>query len=260
MIALSSNGKFYTSHPVDLQSAFLQDVFVDNPLFVAIMCGRYSLFTPLQEVEMQLAAKAVEWENFEPRYNAAPTQPMPVITNEFPDIIQYYRWGLVPRWASDAAMGSKMMNTRTESIQEKPAFFNIFKYKRCLVLADGYYEWKAGTDSTKKTNKQPYRFHLPHNELLLLAGLWDTWQNGLQTFSIITCPANADVAPYHHRMPVLLTRKDAATWLSSNNTTELLQLLKPAPLGVLQCYPIHTLLNRASYDHPDIITPMQMLL
>ncbi|QGW28825.1 hypothetical protein GLV81_12590 [Phnomibacter ginsenosidimutans] len=114
------------------------------------MCGRYSLFTPLQEVEMQLAAKAVEWENFEPRYNAAPTQPMPVITNEFPDIIQYYRWGLVPRWASDAAMGSKMMNTRTESIQEKPAFFNIFKYKRCLVLADGYYEWKAGTDSTKK--------------------------------------------------------------------------------------------------------------
>ncbi|MCA0382740.1 MAG: SOS response-associated peptidase [Bacteroidetes bacterium] len=223
------------------------------------MCGRYSLFTPKEKVEERLQATAVEWENWQARYNAAPTQPMPVITNEFPGIIQYMRWGLVPKWAKDMQVGSKMINTRSESIREKPSFFNIFKYKRCLVLADGYYEWKVGIDA--KSARQPYRFHLPDNELMLMAGLWDTWQNGLQTFSIITCPANADIAPIHHRMPVLLTQKSATAWLSNESSTdELLHLLLPAPKGLVQRYPIYPLLNRAGYDHPDVITPMPSLL
>ncbi|MCC6762889.1 MAG: SOS response-associated peptidase family protein, partial [Chitinophagaceae bacterium] len=91
------------------------------------MCGRYSLFTPKEKVEETLQATAVEWENWQARYNAAPSQPMPVITNEFPGIIQYMRWGLVPKWAKDMQVGSKMINTRSESIREKPSFFNIFK-------------------------------------------------------------------------------------------------------------------------------------
>src|SRR5512137_2843258 len=100
------------------------------------MCGRYSFFTAIPEIELTLGVKAVEWAEWQARYNAAPTQMMPVITNEFPGVIQFFRWGLVPKWAKEAAIGNKMINTRTESIIEKPGFRNIFKYRRCLVLAD----------------------------------------------------------------------------------------------------------------------------
>jgi putative SOS response-associated peptidase YedK len=226
------------------------------------MCGRYSLFTPIPDIEISLGVKAVEWAEWQARYNGAPTQTMPVITNEFPDVIQFFRWGLVPKWAKETSIGHKMINTRTESIVEKPAFKNIFKYKRCLVLADGYYEWmleKATpeTANKKKATKQPFRFHLPHNEVMLLAGLWDTWKDGLHTFSIITCPANADLEHIHNRMPVLLTHQDAKRWLSNDiPADELLKLLKPAPEGVIQFYPISTLVNKPLYNNESIIEPL----
>lgn len=228
------------------------------------MCGRYSLFTPLPDIELSMGVKAVEWAEWEARYNAAPTQHMPVITNEFPAVIQFYKWGLVPKWASEAAVGTKMINTRAESIAEKPSFYNIFKYKRCLVLADGYYEWMATADAantplkkTKTIAKQPFRFFLPHNEVMLLAGLWDTWTNGLQTFSIITCPANKDVAPFHHRMPVLLSHEAAAQWLRNDiPPAQLMQLLHSAPEGVLQHHPISTLVNKPAHNEAAIIEPI----
>jgi putative SOS response-associated peptidase YedK len=226
------------------------------------MCGRYSFFTPMPEVEQTLGAKALPIEGWQPQYNGAPSMAMPVITNEFPGVIQYFRWGLVPRWAPDIAVGSKMINTRRESIEEKPAFRNIFKYRRCLVLADGYYEWMPVPSAPlvgkkQKTVKQPYRIHLPHNELMLLAGLWEQRADGLQTFSIITCPANDDLRHLHERMPVLLTHAAARTWLQNEvPPEELLTLLQPAPNGVLQYYPIDTLLNKPVYNEPDIIAPV----
>ncbi|MCU0396235.1 MAG: SOS response-associated peptidase [Chitinophagaceae bacterium] len=224
------------------------------------MCGRYSFFTPIPQAEMGLGVKAVEWAEWQARYNAAPTQVMPVITNEFPGIIQFFRWGLVPKWASDISIGQKMINTRTESIIEKPAFRNIFKYKRCLVLADGYYEWMplpAVPGSKTRAAKQPYRFHLPHNEVMLLAGLWDTWQGTLNTFSIITCPANRDVEHIHNRMPVVLSHPEAKLWLSNEvPADQLLPLLKPAPEGVLQFYPISTNVNKPIVDDPSIVEPL----
>lgn len=227
------------------------------------MCGRYSFFTPIPEIELTLGVKAVEWAEWQARYNAAPTQMMPVITNEFPDVIQFFRWGLVPKWASEISIGNKMINTRTESIIEKPAFRNIFKYKRCLVLADGYYEWMATTlppqkGSKQKISKQPYRFHLPHNEVLLIAGLWDTWQGELNTFSIITCPANKDVEHIHDRMPVILNHAEAKLWLSNDIAPDqLLKLLKPAPTGVVQFYPISTAVNKPIADDASIIEPIE---
>jgi putative SOS response-associated peptidase YedK len=228
------------------------------------MCGRYSFFTPIPDIEISLGVKAVEWAEWQARYNAAPTQSMPVITNEFPAIIQFFRWGLVPKWAKDISIGSKMINTRTESIIEKPAFRNIFKYKRCIVLADGYFEWQAGTavvagkgGSRQKVIKQPYRIHLPGNEVMLLAGLWDTWQGGLHSFSIITCPPSRDIAHIHDRMPVILNRQEAKLWLGNDlSPDQLLSLLKPAPEGLLEYYPISTLVNRASFDEPSVIAPM----
>lgn len=223
------------------------------------MCGRYSFFIPMEEAEQTLQAKAVPMEGWLPRYNAAPTQAMPVITNEFPDIIQFFRWGLVPKWAKDISIGYKMINTRSESIVEKPAFKNIFKYKRCLVLADGYYEWQVQGDATPvkkgKPVKQPFRFHLPGNKLMLLAGLWDTWGNeGLQTFSIITCAANNDTSKFHDRMPVILSHDEAKQWLSNDLPPDvLLTLLKPAPEGLLQIYPVSTYVNKPGNEGKEVI-------
>ena len=201
----------------------------------------------------------MEVEGWLPRYNAAPTQGMPVITNEFPDVIQFFRWGLVPKWAKDVSIGYKMINTRAESIEEKPAFRNIFKYKRCIVLADGYYEWMAPPPDPSvpksKVVKQPYRFHLPGDDILLFAGLWDTWGNdGLHTFSIITCGANKDTAPYHDRMPVILSHAEARQWLSNDvHPNDLLKLLKPAPEGLLEIYPISTYVNKPGNEGQEVI-------
>jgi len=213
-------------------------------------------------VKVELGVEAADLANWQPRYNAAPTQLMPVITNEFPGIIQFFRWGLVPKWAKEIGIGAKMINTRCESIAEKPAFKNIFKYRRCLVLADGYYEWLAthaapAPGSKQKIAKHPYRIYLPHNEVMLLAGLWDTWGEALHTFSIITCPPNHDVGFIHNRMPVLLNHHEARLWLSNEIAPqELLKLMKPAPEGVLQWYPISTLVNKPLNDTIDVIAPL----
>lgn len=225
------------------------------------MCGRYSFFTPIPDIELRLGVKAVEWAEWHARYNAAPTLSMPVITNEFPGIIQYFRWGLVPKWAKEMSIGHKMINTRMESIIEKPAFRNIFKYKRCIVLADGYFEWKvvasSGTGKSQKPAKQPYRICDPNEQTLLVAGLWDTWQGELNTFSIITCPASPDLADIHDRMPVILTEEEAKLWLSNDISPDsLIELLKPANEGRLSYYPISTSVNKPINDFPEIIEPI----
>ena len=230
------------------------------------MCGRYSFLIPMEGAEQQLQVKAPEWIQWEPRYNAAPSQAMPVITNEFPGIIQLLRWGLVPKWAKDISIGNKMINTRSESIAEKPAFKNIFKYKRCLVLADGYYEWQTPKDADKmpksKIVKQPFRFHLPGDEIMLMAGLWDSWGlEGLQTFSIITCAANADITPYHNRMPVMLSHSEAVKWMDNKTPLDdLMALMKPAPEGLLERYPISTYLNKPGNEGPEVIEKITLPL
>jgi putative SOS response-associated peptidase YedK len=191
---------------------------------------------------------------------------MPVITNEFPDTIQFFKWGLVPKWATDPSIGFKMINTRTESIIEKPAFRNIFKHKRCLVLADGYYEWQLPkpeeNEAKAKTKavKQPFRFHLPGDELMLLAGLWDTWgPENLHTFCIITCPANEDTAPYHDRMPVILSHFEANEWINNKESVDtLIHLLKPAPNGLLDIYPISTYVNKPGNEGEEVIREIEI--
>ncbi len=225
------------------------------------MCGRYSFFIPIEEAEQKLSVRSLPNEWWFPHYNAAPTQGLPVITNEFPGVIQFFRWGLIPKWAKDASIGYEMINTRSESIAEKPAFRNIFKYKRCVVLADGYYEWQIlgeGQQPAQKKGKpvkKPLRFHLPGNDLLLMAGLWDSWGlDNLQTFSIITCAANYDVAPYHNRMPVILSHTEAKRWLDHKTSYEdLITLLKPAPDGLLEIYPISTYLNKPGNEGAEVI-------
>jgi len=228
------------------------------------MCGRYSLFIPLQEVADKLGVGVVPNPDWQPLYNVAPSLHMPVITNEFPDVVQFFKWGLVPQWAKDPSVGMKMVNTRMESILEKPSFRNIFRYKRCVILCSGYYEWQTlpGEVSAKgkkgKPLKQPWRFYNPSDDLILLAGLWDHWgREGLKTFSIITCEANNDTRDIHNRMPVILSYKEAKQWLRKGTDIELLtNLLKQAPEGLLKSYKVSTYINRAGNEGPEVIEPI----
>lgn len=217
------------------------------------MCGRYSFFTPIQNAAKQLNAKIAPLNNWQPNYNAAPTNFMPVITNEFPKVIQFFRWGLVPQWSKDIKRAAGMINSRYESIIEKPAITNIFKYKRCIVLADGYYEWLK----INKTERQAYRFYLPNNGLMLFAGLWDVWGNNLQTFSIITRQATPQFSEVHNRMPVLLTHADAQNWLNNSEpANNKLPLLNGRNNAIINGCKISSLVNSVANNVEAIIEPL----
>lgn len=228
------------------------------------MCGRYSFFHAIDEAELLMDAGAAPYMEFIGRYNAAPTQAMPVITNEFPGIIQFFRWGLLPRWAKTPADGNKMINTRAESIRDKPGFQAIFRYKRCVVFADGYYEWMPELRTVtgakrvaQKIVKQPYRILPEHEGIMLFAGLWEVWSgmgDGVYSFSIITTEANEELKPIHDRMPVILTPEEARLWLSNDiSPTQLMKLMRPAPAGWLKWYPVSTRLNSPGNDDAGLV-------
>jgi putative SOS response-associated peptidase YedK len=216
------------------------------------MCGRYAFFSQPQVVTQELGAVPAVHVPVTPRYNAAPSQFMPVITSEFPLVLQPARWGLVPQWAKDMQMGNRLINTRSESIREKPAFYNIFRFKRCLVPADCYFEWKQ-----EGKLKVPYCIHHHQKRLLYMAGLWDLWHEELVSFSVITTGASDDIRHLHHRMPVLLQAGQAALWLDRRAGAErLLPLLKAAPEGYLRYYSIGTKINTPVHDDASLLAPV----
>jgi putative SOS response-associated peptidase YedK len=180
-----------------------------------LMCTRYGFFTPMAVAETALQARAAPLYDWQPVHCAAPGQVMPVITNEFPDVLQFFRWGLTPQWAKDDKMGLGMFNTLKEKITEKPSYQSIFRYKRCIAPANGWFDWRPPTGGTAKTakNKQPYYFHPYGGGLLLMAGLWDVWREGLYSFSIITVPAAGKLAAAVAHVPALLKPSAARQWL-----------------------------------------------
>ena len=177
------------------------------------MCGRYSLTVSAEKLVNQFKAILPD-EGFLPKYNAAPSQKLPIITDSEPGKIQLYRWGLIPHWAKDISIGNKLINARAETINEKPSFRNAFRKQRCLVLADGYYEWQK-TD----TGKIPYRIILKNEEPFAIAGIWESWHdeadNEIRSFSIITTEANPSLTDIHNRMPVILNPDDTGKWLDN---------------------------------------------
>jgi putative SOS response-associated peptidase YedK len=183
------------------------------------MCGRFTLRTPLSKLVDHFRLRTQPELPFRPRYNVSPTQEVAAVRRaaegdgrEF----VWLRWGLVPSWAKDPALGGRMINARSESIAEKPAFRAAFKRRRCLVAADGYYEWQA-----VGRRKQPYHIHLPGHEPFALAGLWESWRGaegdgeGLLTCTLITTDANDQTRPIHDRMPVILDPSDYDLWLDA---------------------------------------------
>lgn len=218
------------------------------------MCGRYTIIAKAEVIEKKFNVEVPE--SYSSTYNAAPTQILPVITNKNPSQVSFFQWGLIPARSKDKQIGSKLNNARAESITEKISFKNAFTQRRCLVLADGFYEWKRYS----KKSKIPYRIQLRSKELFAFAGLWEEYtdedKNLVQTFTIITTEANSSISKIHSRMPVILDPKSEQAWISSSMTSEEhLSLLSPNNEQELACYTVSPLVNSVSNNSPQLILP-----
>jgi len=171
------------------------------------MCGRFS-FSPLAKIIEDRFDVKVDGSQYTPRFNSAPSQKLAVISNDNPDELSFYKWGLIPFWAKDKSIGNKMINAKAETIMEKASFKNPFKRKRCLVLSDGFYEWKK----INPKEKIPYCIKMEDDSLFAMAGIWDTWKNEagemINSFAIITTSPNELMGNIHARMPVILSKND----------------------------------------------------
>lgn len=234
------------------------------------MCGRFSL-SDISQLRTRFGLKLNQEfptdDDFAtvliPRYNIAPTQIIPAIINRGSNELAMFRWGLIPAWAKDAAIGPKMINARAETIAEKPSFRTALQRRRCLIPADGFYEWqKVGR------TKQPYRIILKGCELFGFAGLWDTWNAPtgelINSCTIITTTPNELMEPLHNRMPVIMPRELEQIWLDQGITDQemLKDLLKPYPAELMKAYEVSTLVNSPHNDRPECLlaTPTQNTL
>ena len=224
------------------------------------MCGRFTLATELDKLNEHFDDLQLELE-FSPRYNITPTQDVAVVanTNEVSDghKIELYHWGLIPSWAKDPKIGNRMINARSETLSEKPSFRSAYKCRRCLILADGYYEWQTVPG---EKSKQPIYVHLKSQKPFGLAGWWEEWKANYmekprRSCTIITCSPNSYLEEIHHRMPVILPKDTYAQWLASGEqSTEKLQpLLKPYPDNEMEAYPVSRFVNRPGNDSPECI-------
>lgn len=219
------------------------------------MCGRYTITVTIDELialyEAEMSGNAISL----PRYNIAPMQTIPVVINDGQhNRIGALRWGLLPNWAKEDNWGARAINARAETITEKPAFRGLLTRKRCLVPADGFYEWKRSGD-----RKQPYRIVLRERGLFAMAGLYDTWSSPsgdkISTVSIITTMPNELMADIHDRMPVILPRENESVWLDrTNQDKDLLQaLLKPYEAEEMKAYPVTSAVGNVRNTSPDLI-------
>ncbi len=219
------------------------------------MCGRFSQTAAEKNTLLKRFRVKTTPTKLKPRYNIAPSQGVDVILNTSPDEITSVRWGLIPFWAKDEKIAYKMINARAETIFEKPSFRMPIKKQRCLIIADGFYEWQRTEDG-----KQPYRICLKDESLFAFAGIWDAWKRGEEevlSCSIITIAANALVAKVHDRMPVILPPDQEALWLSDASPDEIKSLLKPYPASRMKAYPISTAVNAPSNNAPEIWTEIK---
>jgi len=212
------------------------------------MCGRYSLTTPVESLRRLF--EFPELPNLAPRYNVAPTQEAPVVRrgDDGDSHLALLRWGLIPSWAKDRTIASRLINARAETVATTNAFRAAFKSRRCLVLADGFYEWRTEGD-----RRQPHRIVRADGGAFAMAGLWESWRDKagdtvLESFTIITTEANALVKTIHARMPVILDAHDHAAWLGSPAIEERRALLRPCPPEMLHAYRVGPRVNSPRND------------
>lgn len=220
------------------------------------MCARYTLTADAEFIQLAFDLDDVSvWER--PRYNIAPSQMVPVITNRKRKELTLLKWGLVPTWARDPAIGSRMINARSETAAEKPSFRTAFKRRRCLIPSDGYFEW------TKRAGKKaPMYIKRRDREIFAFAGLWENWKkpdgSWLGAFAILTTEANDFIRPIHHRMTVMIEPEDYDTWLSEDELTpeQWLPLMAGCESERLTAFEVSTQVNRPINDNPTVISPV----
>ncbi len=220
------------------------------------MCGRYTLVHGLHELINRFEFDAGDLD-LRPRYNLAPGQDAPVVVIENGKrLLKTMRWGLVPSWADDPKIGNRMINARAETVAQKPAFRRLLKRKRCLVLADGFFEWRT---LPGRKGKFPMRIHLKGEPPFAFAGLWDTWKSPegetLDTFTILTTAANGFIEPIHDRMPVILAPADEQAWLNPDvqDAEELTPLLNAWPSNDMDAYDVSRAVNKPVNDTPECV-------
>ena len=216
------------------------------------MCGRFSI-VGFEGIEQRFQIE-IEFPDLEPNYNVAPSQNVPVILNHGSNHLAMFKWGLIPFWAKDPSIGHKMINARAETVDEKPSFKTCLQRKRCLVVADGFYEWKK-----EGATKRPYRITLKNKELFGFAGLWDTWKSPtgeiVNSCSIITTTPNGLMKPIHNRMPVILPRDVEPVWLDQSITDSyfLKSLLTPYPANLMIAYEVSAFVNSVKNNGPECL-------
>jgi putative SOS response-associated peptidase YedK len=222
------------------------------------MCGRFTLNQPAEALAHIFHVQQVL--DLAAKYNIAPTQMVATVLHKIGNDkreFQQLRWGLIPSWAKDLGIGAKLINARAETAAEKPSFRSAFKHRRCLVLADGFYEWQR-----QQGKKQPFYFRLQDGQPFAFAGLWETWQSSsneeITSCTILTTAANELLQPIHDRMPVILEQQDYDLWLNPQvQTPQLLQqLLRPYPAPAMTAYPVSTLVNNPRHNSPECVMPI----
>jgi putative SOS response-associated peptidase YedK len=222
------------------------------------MCGRYTLSVPLSNLVDAFDVPPPDFD-YRPRYNIAPTQDVPVVAqDERGRRMGLLRWGLIPSWAKDPAMGGRLINARSETVAEKPSFRSAFRRRRCLVPADGFFEWKKEEPLGGKPTKTPFWIHQRERKPFTFAGLWERWEPEggppIHTFTILTTDAASGIAHIHPRMPVILLPRAREVWLDAGSDPSSLQsLLRPYGLEDLQAHPVSTLVNSPRNDQPSCI-------
>ncbi|MEX2595043.1 MAG: SOS response-associated peptidase [Anditalea sp.] len=216
------------------------------------MCGRYTIGKSRRELETRFKAEMLQ--HFEPRFNLAPTQLAPVITSDSQKGFSHFYWGTTPEFAKNKPVSEKLINARAETVAEKAAYKGSFKRKRCLIPADGFYEWKT----IGKKTRVPYRFTLLDDSLFAFAGLWDEYENEKgeinHTFLILTTSPNPQVAQVGDCMPVILTPQNEKKWLDKNTSQEdLLQMLNPYQEDQMISYTVSPLVNQVTNDSSSLI-------
>jgi putative SOS response-associated peptidase YedK len=223
------------------------------------MCGRFTLTVDAGDLRKAIPGLEVP-DSLQPRYNIAPTQDVAVVANDGPYSVAFFRWGLIPFWAKDPKIGSQMINARAETLAEKPSFRAAFRRRRCLILADGFFEWRREPGRKAKT---PMYVRLKSGQPFAFAGLWESWQSPedetILSCTIITTTPNSLVKKIHNRMPVILVPEAYDEWLdpAERNPDELTRWLKPYPASGMIAYPISTRVNDPRNDSPDLLIPVR---
>ena len=222
------------------------------------MCGRFTLTVDPAQLREALPGFSVP-EEIKPRYNIAPSQPVAVVPNDGRNQLDFFVWGLIPSWAKDPSIGNRMINARGETLAEKPSFRAAYRRRRCLVLADGFYEWRKEPGSKAKT---PMYVQMESKEPFGLAGLWEIWYSPdgseIRSCTIITTQPNGLLEKIHNRMPVILPKEAYPLWLAQEEKepTELNALLRPFPAEEMIAYSVSRMVNSPANDVPECIEPV----